>query len=147
MTVWPRLPAFSPSLPAVRYRTARPTATAASLEACQKFYGPEGLGLPLISTFSDDTFDGVILGMPDHGHQLEFTFDKRHVGMNCDAPTKDNLLVFYLETKDAVKAVADRLLATGLGRIVEAENVWWNQNEGVTVEGPEGWRVCLFYDQ
>ncbi|KAI9326331.1 glyoxalase/bleomycin resistance protein/dioxygenase, partial [Obelidium mucronatum] len=126
----------------------RPTSTAASLAACLAFYGPTGLGLPLIGQFSDDAFDGVILGMPDHGHQLEFTFDKRHAGMDCRAPTKDNLLVFYFENKEAIQPIVARLLGTGLGKIIdEPENEWWKQNEGVTVEGPEGWRITLFYDE
>ncbi|KAI9333828.1 hypothetical protein BDR26DRAFT_867786 [Obelidium mucronatum] len=130
---WPRLPPFSALLPAVRYRTARPTSTAASLAACLAFYGPTGLGLPLIGQFSDDAFDGVILGMPDHGHQLEFTFDKRHAGMDCRAPTKDNLLVFTLRTRKQFSRSSQVCLARVWGRLSTSRRM----NGGSRMEGSQ----------
>ncbi|MEK6337310.1 MAG: hypothetical protein AABM67_20500, partial [Acidobacteriota bacterium] len=54
-----------------------------------------GLGLDQLGSFVDhEGFDGVMVGKPDGPYHLEFTHQRGHsVGA---APTKENLLVFYL---------------------------------------------------
>src|SRR5262249_1587467 len=72
-------------------RVARPSD---DLAAVVRFYR-DGLGLDVLSAFQDhDGFDGVMLGRQGAGYHLEFTRKEGHqVGQ---APTEDNLLVFYL---------------------------------------------------
>ncbi|KAI9339426.1 Glyoxalase/Bleomycin resistance protein/Dihydroxybiphenyl dioxygenase [Zopfochytrium polystomum] len=137
---WPRSPRYSDRLPAVRFRVARPTR---DLEALRRFY-VDALGLPVVSTFADAVFTGLILGVPDERYQLEFIVDSRHPDMETRAPTQDNLLVFYLDSVAAVDSVARRLVDAG-GKLVEPVNDWWKV-DGLTVEDPEGWRVVLFAD-
>lgn len=59
----------------------------------------------------------------------------------CPAPTKDNLLVFYIPEKEAVEAIVARLAQLGFP-VVEAENHYWAQHE-TTIEDPDGWRIVL----
>ena len=58
------------------------------------------------------------------------------------APTRDNLLVFYLEDAAEVAAVAARLAAMGHPE-VDSENPYWPAHGAVTIEDPDGWRVVL----
>lgn len=117
-------------------RVARPTH---QLEAIKRFY-QDGLELKEIGSFKDhDGYEGVMLGMPDASCHLEFT---SHVGGSpCPAPTKDNLLVFYVADKSARDAMALKLVNMGFP-IVEPENSYWLK-DGVTIEDPDGWRVVL----
>jgi len=75
-------------------RFARPTD---QLERVTEFYR-EGLGLQVIGSFDHHAgYDGVMLGLPDASVQLEFT---QHAhGSPCPAPTRDNLLVLYVQVK------------------------------------------------
>ena len=75
----------------VEMRVARPTD---HLDRVAEMYR-KGLGFdPLGSFEGHDGFDVVILGQRGSGYHLEFTHHRGHqVGR---APTKDNLLVFYI---------------------------------------------------
>jgi catechol 2,3-dioxygenase-like lactoylglutathione lyase family enzyme len=122
---------------ATQLRVARPTDR---LEAVLAFYR-DGLGLEELGSFTGhDGYDGVMLGLPEGGHHLEFT---RHVdGSPCPAPSRDNLLVFYVPDPEARTEVAERL--TRLGHApVAAENPYWEKIEALTFEDPDGWRVVL----
>ena len=79
-----------PRLEAVR--VARPTDR---LDEVVRFYR-DGLGLAELGRFEGHAgYDGVFLGLPGEECHLEFT---THVdGSPGPAPTRDNLLVFYLE--------------------------------------------------
>lgn len=61
---------------------------------------------------------------------MEFT---THVnGSPCPAPTKDNLLVFYMPIKDEIEKIVNRLSNMGYHE-VEPENPYWierNHNRG-----------------
>lgn len=83
-------------LPAVQVRVARPTVR---LQDVVRFYR-DGLGLRIIGSFEGHAgYSGVMLGLPDRSYHLEFT---EHVdGSPCPAPSKDNLLVFYLPDGEA----------------------------------------------
>lgn len=76
---------------AVQVRIARPTD---KFDEVIRFY-EQGLGLQRITEFEGHRgYTGVIIGIPDASYHLEFT---KHVdGSPCPAPTKDNLLVFYI---------------------------------------------------
>lgn len=127
---------WPPSLPAVQLRIARPTSR---LNEVVRFYCG-GLGLKVIGSFEDHAgYSGVMLGLPGHEYHLEFT---SHIeGSPCPAPTRDNLLVFYIPDQQAVSQLIERL--GGLGYFpVAPENPYWEQN-GTTFEDPDGWRVVL----
>ena len=117
-------------------RIARPTD---KFDEVIRFY-KEGLGLKEIGCFSEhDGYDGIMLGLPGAAFHLEFT--SHASGSPCTAPTKDNLLVFYIADKAQRDAMAERLTAMGYP-IVEAENSYW-QTHGITIEDPDGWRIVL----
>jgi len=122
---------------AAQIRIARPTD---KLKELIQFY-QQGLGLNIIGSFEGhDGYDGVMLGMPDASIHLEFT---QHVnGSPWPAPTRDNLLVFYFETKEAYLAAVDQLKQAGALE-VEPENGYWI-GKSTSFEDPDGWGVVLF---
>lgn len=125
------------TLPASQVRIARPTH---QLDEVVRFYR-DGLGLRELFRFERHAgYDGVMLGLPDASYHLEFT---SHVdGSPCPAPTRDNLLVFYLDGAEAVRSVAGRLGEFGYAA-VEPENPWWSESGAVTIPDPDGWHIVL----
>ncbi|WP_110928960.1 VOC family protein [Bacillus massiliglaciei] len=120
---------------AVQVRIARPTD---KFEEIIDFY-KNGLGLKEIEQFKGAEYTGVIFGLPDVTYQLEFT---RHInGSPCPAPTKDNLLVFYMTDKKEIDTITKRLQKMGYTE-AEPENEYWKE-QGVTIEDPDGWRIVL----
>ncbi|WP_042475919.1 VOC family protein [Bacillus ndiopicus] len=117
-------------------RIARPTN---QLSKVVSFYC-EGLGLKKIGSFEGHAgYDGVMIGLPGFDYHLEFT---QHAdGSPCPAPTKDNLLVFYLPDTEAIQKITNRLNAMGYAS-VPPENPYWNEL-GTTIEDPDGWRIVL----
>ena len=118
-------------------RIARPTDR---LEDVVAFYR-DGLGLTELFRFDGHAgYDGVMLGLPGSAYHLEFT---QHVdGSPCPAPTRDNLLVFYVPDRSAIETVVARLSERGHPP-VEAENPFWTEAGAITIEDPDGWRVVL----
>jgi catechol 2,3-dioxygenase-like lactoylglutathione lyase family enzyme len=105
------------------------------LEDLVAFYR-DGIGLPELARFTDhDGYDGVFLELPGTKAHLEFTTGGEH---GAPEPHPESLLVLYLESKEAVKAVAARLEAEP----VEPANPYWAQH-GLTFEDPDGFRVVL----
>lgn len=130
-------PSWPPMLPARQVRIARPTDR---LDEVACFYR-DGLGLPEISRFDGHAgYRGVLLGLPGTPYHLEFT--QHDHGSPGQAPSRDNLLVFYLGSPAEAEQVAARLAALGHPR-VEAENPYWTDNGAITVEDPDRWRVVL----
>jgi catechol 2,3-dioxygenase-like lactoylglutathione lyase family enzyme len=127
---WPQ------ALPAVQVRIARPTHR---LPEVVRFYH-EGLGLDLIGSFEGHAgYSGVMLGLPGREYHLEFT--SHDEGSPCPAPTRDNLLVFYIPDRAAIDRLTARL--NSLGHFaVPPENPYW-EGAGTTFEDPDGWRVVL----
>jgi catechol 2,3-dioxygenase-like lactoylglutathione lyase family enzyme len=128
--------AWPDDLAAVQVRIARPTD---QLDAVVRFY-VEGLGLPRIGGFSDHAgYDGVMIGLPGRDYHLEFT---QHIdGSPCPAPSRDNLLVFYVPDREAIARTASRLRSMGHDP-VEPENPYW-LDKARTFEDPDGWRIVL----
>jgi catechol 2,3-dioxygenase-like lactoylglutathione lyase family enzyme len=123
-------------MPFVQVRVARPTD---QLEEVVRFYR-EGLGLKQIGSFEGHAgYSGVMLGLPGREYHLEFTHHEE--GSPCPAPTRDNLLVFYIPDSDAVNRLVARLASLG-HTPVEPENPYWKA-KGITFEDPDGWRVVL----
>ena len=82
-----------------------------------------------------------MLALPGRRDHLEFTHHES--GSPCPAPTKDNLLVFYVEDDGAFRETAARLRRHG-HEPVAPENPYWAE-EGLTFEDPDGWRVVLMH--
>lgn len=124
----------------VQVRIARPTD---KLSEVIQFYR-EGLGLKEIGSFKDhEGYSGIMLGMPDENCHLEFT--EHNHGSPCQAPTKDNLIVFYFPFKKDRDQIVNKLARMGY-KAVEPENPYW-ETKGVTVEDPDGWRVVLMHSR
>lgn len=123
-------------LSVLRVRVARPTDR---LDEVVRFYR-DGLGLLELGRFEGHAgYDGALLGLPGSEYHLEFT---SHVeGSPCPAPSADNLLVLYLDGRQAASAVAARLAEMGYPA-VEPDNPYWD-GRSVTVADPDGWRVVL----
>lgn len=127
---------WNEELPVVQFRIARPTRKFAEVI---RFY-MEGIGLKKIGGFeAHNGYDGIMLGLPGHAYHLEFT--TREDEGPCEAPTKDNLLVFYIPDGDRMEEIVSRLAEMGYDP-VEPENPYWKE-KGITIEDPEGWRVVL----
>ncbi|MBN9654428.1 VOC family protein [Halobacillus sp. GSS1] len=124
------------SFEASQIRMARPTD---QFEKVIDFY-ESGLGLERLTDFSGHRgYEGVVYGLPGLPYHLEFT--RHEAGSPCPAPTKDNLLVFYIENRNEVLNTAERLQDMGY-KEVESENPYWKE-KGITIEDPDGWRVVL----
>ena len=119
-----------------KLRVARPTD---HLEAIVRFY-TEGLGLTRLDSFEDhEGFDGVMVGIPGAAYHLEFT---RKLGHEAGvAPTKDNLLVFYIPDRGEWQATVDRMVAAGYSPVA-AFNPYWDR-AGRTFEDADRYRVVL----
>ena len=121
-------------------RVARPTD---NLPEVLKFYR-DGLGLDVLTTFNAKGFEGIILGFgrKSSPYQLEFTHQPTHkVGQ---APTQDNLLVFYIPNEAEWKSAVERMQKHGY-KPVKSYNPWWDDG-GKTFEDVDGYRVVLHND-
>ena len=116
----------------MQLRVARHTAR---LEEVVAFYR-DGVGLPEIGRFRDhDGYDGVFLGIPGSGAQLELTSGGEH---GTPEAHPESLLVLYAGDDAAVRTIAARLGADP----VPSANPYWAEH-GVTFEDPDGFRVVL----
>lgn len=121
-------------------RLGRPTN---QLDRVTRFYC-DGLGLDLLLEFEKDQagYGGAILGIPHTDYHLEFVTHEHDFSQEqIKPPTKDHLLVFYLENKTDYDEITARLAEMG-HLPVAAENPHWDL-DGVTFEDPDGWRVVL----
>lgn len=118
------------------FRIVRPTD---NLEALLPFYR-DGLGLTVLDSFQvHDGFDAIIMGRENVPYHFAFTrTDKHQAGK---APTKENLLVFYLPDHAEWEAAVERMKAAGFVP-VSAFNPYWDK-KGVTFEDPDGYRIVL----
>ena len=117
-------------------RVARPTDY---IDEVVRFYS-DGLGLTKLGSFEDhEGFDGVMLGVPGAPYHLEFTQKRGHAAGR--APTRENLLVFYLPDEPQCQAAVDRMIAAGY-EPVSSFNPYWDR-AGRTFEDPDGYRVVL----
>ena len=117
-------------------RVARPTD---DLDTVATMY-QIGLGFEVLGSFADHQgFDGVMLGHPDLAYHLEFTHHRGHsVGR---APTRDNLLVFYIPERDQWQAQCEQMSAAGFAQ-VPSYNPYWDLL-GQTFADSDGYRVVL----
>jgi hypothetical protein len=117
-------------------RVARPTD---QLDAIVKMY-EDGLGLGVIGSFEDHQgFDGVMLGKTGLGYHFEFTHQRGHsVGR---APTRDNLLVFYIPDREEWETRCKQMETAGF-KVVPSYNPYWDKL-GKTFGDLDGYRVVI----
>lgn len=126
-------------LPVARVRIARPTDR---LEEVVAFYR-DGVGLPVIGSFEGHAgYSGIMLGLPGTSYHLEFTHHED--GSDCPAPSRDNLLVFYMYDRAVMDRIVERLTTMGYPS-VPPENPYWSVDRSVTIEDPDAWRVVLMH--
>ena len=117
-------------------RVARPTD---NIDALQSFYC-DGLGLTVLGEFKDhDDFDGLIIGSKSASYHLEFTTKRGHSAGR--APTRENLLVFYLRDIELWKKAVESMESAG-HQAVKSFNPYWDA-KGRTFEDADGYRVVL----
>ncbi|WP_099113338.1 VOC family protein [Xenorhabdus miraniensis] len=100
----------------------------------------QGLNFTILGEFKDhDGFDGIMLGHSNHSWHLEFTHHHNtYVGK---APTKDNLLAFYIEDELEWQAQIKSMQEAGF-TLVPSYNPYWDKH-GKTFEDIDGYRVVL----
>ena len=120
-------------------RVARPTD---NLDKIVKMYC-DGLGYRIITSFKDHAgFDGAILGLDSHCYHLEFTHCHHHVAGN--APTQDNLLVFYIPDRSLWEQRCNAMEDAGF-LSVDSFNPYWDVS-GRTFQDVDGYRVVIQND-
>ncbi|KAK0626400.1 hypothetical protein B0T14DRAFT_424224 [Immersiella caudata] len=124
------------ALAAAHLRIARPTN---NIEALLPFYR-DGLGFDIVGQFADhEGFDGIMLSLKSAGYHLEFT---RAAGHDAGrAPTRDNLLIFYLPDSSAFNKAVEQMGRSGFPP-VPSFNPYWDRC-GKTFEDPDGYRIVL----
>ena len=116
----------------MQLRVARHTAR---LDELVRFYR-DAIGLREIGRFRGHAgYDGVFLEIPGTGAHLELTSGGGH---GAPAPHPETLLVLYLGSENAVRAIARRLDRDA----VASANPYWTEH-GLTFEDPDGFRVVL----
>lgn len=122
---------------AAQFRIARPTNQLAEIT---RFY-TEGLGLKVIGQFTGhEGYDGVMIGLPDSEHHLEFTQYVRETAL--PKPTNEHLLVFYFKHFTEYTEANERLQQMNCFP-VKPENPYW-EGKSETYEDPDMWRIVLF---
>ena len=117
-------------------RVARPTD---NLQTIADMY-QKGLDLEVLSHFEDhDGFDGIMLGNAEMQYHFEFTYHHGHEAGR--APTKDNLLVFYIPDKEQWESQCLKMSEAGF-KEVPSYNPYWDR-AGKTFEDLDGYRVIL----
>lgn len=120
----------------IHMRVARATD---NLEEIIKFYR-DGLGFAIIGSFQDhDGFDGLMFGHPKAQYHLEFTCQQGHSAGY--APTKENLLVFYLPDQVEWQTAVQRMIDHGY-QPVPSHNPYWDRH-GRTFTDVDGYRIVL----
>lgn len=120
-------------------RIARPTN---NLNKVALMY-QQGFNFEVLSRFENhEGFDGIILGHPRAAYHLEFT---HHRGTIVDnAPTKDNLLIWYVPNITNNQYLTEKLINAGFIQ-VKSYNPYWDLN-GKTFEDCDGYRIVLSLD-
>jgi hypothetical protein len=117
-------------------RVGRPTD---NLEQITKMY-IEGLGFEVIGGFDNHgDFSGRMVGHPKHHYHLEFTTHRTEKAGR--APSKENLLVFYLPNKSEYEQAVSRISSSGFKQ-VDSFNPYWDGGAKI-FEDIDGYRVVI----
>ena len=117
-------------------RITRPTN---KMQAIIRFYR-DGLGLEKINHYEDPNgFESILFGKKGMDYHLEFTHEKGHVVK--DAPSDENMLVFYIPDQDEWFEIIERMERAGFNPVKPYNPSW--EKKGVTFCDCEGYRVVL----
>jgi catechol 2,3-dioxygenase-like lactoylglutathione lyase family enzyme len=96
------------------------------------------VGLPVLESFAASYGeDGTIFGLPDTSVQLEIVRSTEPVVRVHRIDT----LVFYLPDEAAQERLIARMAAAGLAPT--SQHPYWNANDGVTYQDPDGREVVF----
>ena len=84
-----------------------------------------------------------MLGHPSIPYHLEFTQETSH-DTPGRAPTKENLLVWYVPDELEWKRAIERMEKAGFGSVKSYNPYWDANNKGKTYEDPDGWRIVIW---
>ena len=117
-------------------RVGRPTD---NLEEITKMY-VDGLGFEVIGGFDNHgDFSGRMVGHPKHHYHLEFT---THINEKAgQAPSLENLLVFYIPNDKEYEQAINRISKSGFKK-VKSFNPYW-KGSAQTFEDLDGYRVVI----
>ncbi|QKJ30008.1 VOC family protein [Mucilaginibacter mali] len=119
----------------MKLRVARHTA---NLQLLTDFY-TRLLSMQVLGSFTGhDGYDGVFLGLPGADWHLEFTATDEAPVHQSD---EDDLLVFYPDTAEDYRRLAERFKDEGVAEVT-AKNPYWKVN-GSTYTDPDGYRVVV----
>lgn len=117
------------------FRYARHTT---DLKKIEKFY-TEIVGFEKLGYFQDhDNYDGIFLGHQNSNWHLEFTTSSEKPKSQFD---KDDLLVFYVNSKIEILEIEKRLLRNNV-QIELANNPYWREN-GIMISDPDGFKIVF----
>ena len=119
-----------------KLRVGRPTD---HLEELTKMY-VEGLGFEIIGGFDNHgDFSGRMVGHPNHAYHLEFTTHSTEKAGR--APSKENLLVFYIPDDTEYNAAIRRISNSGFKKVTSFNPYW--EGGAQTFEDLDGYRVVI----
>lgn len=122
--------------PETKLRIARPTDNLKEITAMYI----SGLGFKLLGNFENHNgFNGSIIGHEKNLYHLEFT---HHIGYKVGkAPTRDNLLVFYIPNQSEWLESCNSLQLAGFKKVLSYNPYW--ESLGCTYEDIDGYRIVL----
>lgn len=98
------------------------------------------LDMQVLGRFDDhDGFDGVMVGDPEQGFHFEFTRDRRQPV--TPAPTREDLVVFYVPDPVEWDRRCRALLAAGFEEVAP-RNPYWRQ-QGRSFRDQDGYLVVV----
>ena len=123
-------------LPVQRVRIVRPTN---QFEELVHFYR-DIIGLHELGGFDNhEGYSGRMLGLPDASYHMEIVMHDE--GLEPPQPTKEDILVFYIDDQEAIEALVKRLAEHGYAP-VEPDNPYWAIG-GVYFLDPDGWGIIF----
>ena len=119
----------------MKFRYARHTS---NLKSIVEFY-TKIIGLEKLGGFENHSnYNGVFLGLPNLDWHLEFTESRDEAN---HIPDEDDLIVFYLNSMEALKAITKSAEKFGIAS-VKSKNPYWQTN-GIELKDPDGFGVVL----
>lgn len=121
----------------MKFRYARHTD---SIKKLTEFY-TRVFGFEVLGSFeSQDSYNGVFLGIPGKHWHLEFTESDTKANHTFD---EDDILVFYPTDKKEYESTLNRITQYNIA-LIEPANSYWKEN-GIMVEDPDGYKVVLSF--
>lgn len=121
----------------MKFRYARHTN---DLQPIVEFY-TKVIGLKVLGSFENHShYNGVFLGFEGSDWHLEFTESDEAAKHK---PDEDDLLVFYLDTAEALESIKKKLMQLEVS-LEKSKNPYW-QEQGIEVKDPDGFGVILTF--